>query len=361
MNSTGRRIGCILNFIACNKGWGTANSSDRKVTVYDIAQKLSLSASTVSRVLNNSSLVGDETRERIIRAAEELGYHKRRIRRHGRRAILNVALFLPFGGNNYLHLFYDAAELIHAIALGFGDVRANIITVVNNENVHLFDHKKTGDIDACVFGFTSPRADLLEVIDAREIPAILINRIDPHHNYVVSDHAAGMRCLLQELVTADPAVRPCYLGFPVIEQVSTLRRDGLLRAAAMRGLNLSLRDCYDVSAIDEITPELIETLLDAGYNAVMCFNDVFAAYTYQCALQMGLRIPEDFSLTGFDNSPVRRLVSRPIVSIDLAVSELGFQAGKWLRDAIIEKREAPLQLHIPGALVEGSTIRSRQS
>lgn len=355
--STEPLYGCIiLGLIACNKEDGTAGRTDRKVTVYDIARKLNMSASTVSRVLNNSNLVGIETRERIIRVANEMGYHKRTIRRHRRRAILNVALFLPFGTDNHLHLFYDTAELVHALDSGFGDVRANIISVVNGPSVRLFDHKKMGDIDACVFGFTSPSPELLDVIDSRDIPVVLINRIDSRRNYVVSDHAAGMELLLDELIRANPDVRPCYLGFPVVPQVSELRHRGLLKAARRRGIDFGGGDVRNFNAISEIAPRQIEALLQRGYDALVCFNDVMAVYTYQCALHMGLRIPDDFSLTGFDNSPVRSLISDPVLTVDLAVPELGYQAGKWLRETIIDKTDASLRLHVPGRLIAGTTI-----
>lgn len=337
------------------------HTANRKVTVYDIAERAGVSASTVSRVLNNSNLVGADVRDRVLRIAEESGYRKRVIRRHRGRSILNVALFLPWGGNNYLHLFYDAAELIHAVEAGFGDVRTNIIAVTEGPTVQLFTNKKIGSIDACVFGFTTPGEGLLQIIDERKIPAVLINRIDPGHNYVVSDHAAGMHRLLDALVRTRGEVRPCYLGFPAIPQVSDLRREGLRLAAVKAGVPFPAEAALDLSSIGEITPALLERLLSRGYNALLCFNDVFAVYTYQCALSMGLRVPRDFALTGFDNSPVRSLVTESITTVDLNVSELGFRAGRWLRETIIEKNENRLQLHVPGRLIEGTTITAAGS
>jgi DNA-binding LacI/PurR family transcriptional regulator len=285
-----------------------------------------------------------------------MGYLKRRIRRHRGRTILNVALFLPYGESHYRHLFYDAAELIHAVSAGFGEVRANIIALAEGPSVQLFESKKIGTIDACIFGFTTPGVDLLRIIDEREIPVVLINRIDPAHNYVVSDHAGGMRLLLQELVRQLPAVRPCYLGFPEIPQVSVLRREGLISAAAALGVRFTETDAIDLASIRDITPALLDRILTKGYNAILCFNDIFAVYTYQCALGMGLRTPEDYSLTGFDNSPARSLVTDSIATVDLNVPELGFQAGRWLRERIIEKTCTSLHLSVPGKLIPGTTV-----
>ncbi len=354
--ATAIRITLAREIIACNQELSTPNSSTGGITIYDIAESVKVSPSTVSRVLNNSRLVHSSTRERVLKAADEMGYRKRRIRRQHARTILNIALLLPFGGNNYLHLFYDAAEFIHALNSGFGDVRANIVTMVNESGVQLFDHKTLGNIDACVFGFTSPTAQLLQAIDARGIPVVLINRIDAQHNYVVSDHAAGMERLLTHLLSINPHAHPCYLGFPVIPQVSELRREGLLKAAVAHGIPVSESDTFDLESLCEITPQLIERLLNRGYDTFMCFNDVVAVYAYQCALGMGLRIPDEFSLTGFDNSPVRSLVCDPIATIDLTVAELGYLAGRWLRDTIIDKSESALQLHVPGDLIPGVTV-----
>ena len=68
---------------------------ERKATVYSIANELGLSPSTVSRVLNNSSLISDSKRALILSTAERLHYRKRHIKRQGLRAIITIRLFLP--------------------------------------------------------------------------------------------------------------------------------------------------------------------------------------------------------------------------------------------------------------------------
>jgi DNA-binding LacI/PurR family transcriptional regulator len=82
-----------------------AKMRTRKPTVSDIARHLDLSPSTVSRVLTGSQLVKEETRRRIEAAADELGYTRRRIRRHGARSILTIALFIPRSSDVYHRLF----------------------------------------------------------------------------------------------------------------------------------------------------------------------------------------------------------------------------------------------------------------
>jgi len=331
-----------------------------RVTVYDIAERLQLSVSTVSRVLNNSTLISSEKRALILETAREMGYQKRTIRRQRGRRVLNVLLFLPYAPSGYLHLFYDPAELVASIEEGFGGVRANIIAQLNRAGRPLFDHKKLGDIDACIFGFTSPLPSLLEQIEERGIPLVLINRTSATRNFVSCDHAAGMSRLLDEVRQKKEArgerVLPCYLGFAPIRAVSDARRDGVFAAARAAGVPFGAQDVWELAGIESVNERLLEQIVSGGYNALFCFNDVVAVYVLQVARQIGIRIPEDLSLTGFDNSPVRQVSVPPLTTINLSTRELGAAAGSWLRRCVIERAEEPLQLEIAGEYIEGLTV-----
>ncbi len=88
----------------------------------------------------------------------------------------------------------------------------------------------------------------------------------------------------------------------------------------------------------------------------MCFNDIIAVYVYQAALHRGIRIPEEFSLTGFDNSPVRTLLDRRIDSVDLGVDELGARSARWLYRRIIDRSEEPISDCATPKYVAGDTL-----
>ena len=73
----------------------------------DVADVAGVSAATVSRVMNGSRLIGEEARRKVLRAARELGYAPRRVRRQRERSILNVKLILPRHESGLKRLFYD--------------------------------------------------------------------------------------------------------------------------------------------------------------------------------------------------------------------------------------------------------------
>lgn len=331
--------------------------SKKKVTVYDIAKELNISPSTVSRVLNNSTLISAEKRDLILDTANRLQYQKRTIKKQSTRAILNIRLFLPEAKYTYIHLFYDVAELIEGIQQGFDDVRVNIITSINDGDLSLFESKKLGDIDGCIFAYTVPSEAMEALLEEREIPIILINREQPENNYIMIDNLLGMDTLVEALYKKyGGGVKPCYIGFNPIRRVSEKREEGVREACRKRNIRFTESDVFNLDNIQELQQVVIHQILDQSYNSVLCFNDMVAVSVYQAILHRGLHVPESFSLTGFDNSPFLEILDQRIDTIDFTVNTLGKEAGLWLRRWIMERDCNPIQKKIEGKYIAGDTI-----
>jgi LacI family transcriptional regulator len=329
----------------------------KKVTVYDIAKELGISPSTVSRVLNNSSLIGDAKRDLILSTAERMEYKKRPIKKQKGRAIINIRLFLPPAKYSYIHLFYDIAELLSGIQRGFGDTRINVITSINDGDVSLFDSKKLGDIDGSIFAFTEPSPQLEELLEERNIPFILLNRSHPEHNYVIVDSLSGMDHLIEALYRRKKdSLNPCYIGFSPLSQVSSQREKGVLLACEKRGIEFSESNIINIDSIGELRETVLPTIKEHSYNAVLCFNDMLAVSVYQSILHQGKKIPDYFSLTGFDNSPILDLLDQRIDTVEFSLTKLGKEAGTWLSKRIIDRDESPLQKALEGIYIPGETI-----
>lgn len=327
----------------------------RNLTVREIAGRLGISPSTVSRVLNGSQLVREETRATVERTAREMGYRKRTIRRHAPRSVLVIALFLPRPVAGYHRLFYDPADLLAGLTGGFGEIRTQIPVIVNQPNPDLFTSKKCGNIDACVFGFTTPTPDVKAVLRERAIPFVLLNREPRDGSFVAIDHLTGMRGLLQRVGRYRPVVRPCYISFTPARPVAVLREASFLDACNLDGIKADENDIYRVDAIDEIDADMLHRLVER-YNTVLCFNDVVAVYLYQVALLEGMRIPQDLSLAGYDNSSIRSLTPQKIDSVSFSPYDLGYNASEWLRRVIIDRSSESLQIRLRGEVIPGETL-----
>nr|WP_321306970.1 LacI family DNA-binding transcriptional regulator [uncultured Sphaerochaeta sp.] len=330
----------------------------KRVTVYDISKRLGLSPSTVSRVLNNSSLISTEKKELILRTAEEMGYQKRAIKRQKGRAIINIRLFLPKTQFSYIHLFYDVAELIEGIQHGFGETRVNIITSLNDGDLSLFDSKKLGDIDGCIFAFTKPSDALEELLEDRSVPFILLNRSNPEHNYVLVDNLVGMDALVNAMYKKrGESLKPCYVGFSKLPSVSEQREMGVYKGCVARNIPFDRdKDVIMVDSLTELREKVLPAIEEHSYNGVFCFNDLMAVSLYQTALRRNWRVPDLFSLTGFDNSPMLQLLDQRIDTIEFSLLKLGKEAGMWLNGRIINRLDNAIQKALEGDYIVGETI-----
>lgn len=334
-----------------------ARNRSGQVTIRDIAGEVGMSPSTVSRVLNHSRLVDSERAEEIRAAAARLGYTPLRKRRQARRTILNIALILPEESESYLHLFFDPGALMSSIQGAFGDTRINLIAVPDAGWSELFEHKKIGALDGCIIAFVDPSPALLESLAEWSVPSVVLNRIHADTHYVSCDNIGGMRELVVRVLDrarSDPHLH--YVDFTRIPEVSSGRREGFLTAARDAGLPDGAVSVTSIERLSEIDDRFFASLGERKVSAIMCFNDVVAMYVYQAALHRGIRIPEDVSLTGFDNSPVRSLLDRRIDTVELGVKDLGATAAGWLRRIIIERSDETLQRILPASYVPGDTI-----
>lgn len=326
----------------------------KRVTVYDIAKRVGLSASTVSRVLNNSILISDEKKSLILTTAEEMGYTRRVIRKHRNRAILNLALFLPYLEEGHLHLFYEMTGMLNTIRASFDDTRVNIITdVVDRAHEHL-GSKKSGGLDGAIFAFCSPEEESVAMMKGLEVPFVLLNRKPAEFDYVDCDHRRGTHLLTGELLKARPGCSPCFIDFPPIRAISEQRRRGFIDACKEAGIQDQADRIVPVnrfSDLDRLLPGLLKR-----YDACVAFNDVLAVYLYQLALGRGVRIPEQMGLTGFDGSPVTNLISPVLTTMRMPIDEMISEAARWLYHRIIERSEDSLALTLDAELIRGETI-----
>ncbi|MDA3809827.1 MAG: LacI family DNA-binding transcriptional regulator [Spirochaetaceae bacterium] len=329
----------------------------KRVTVYDIAEKLKISPSTVSRVLNNSSLISNHRSQQILKTAQEMGYKQRNIKKQVTRAILNIHLFLPLSDTSLTHYLYNIAELIDSIHEGFKGVRLNISIRNNDGNMEFLSYKKTGQIDGCIFAFIKPNRILSAELKIREIPVVLLNRKSSHFSCIYYDTNQGMQVLAEKVYERwGKKIRPCFVGFQGLKSLSIERLKGAQQVFQSHGIPFNEDHLFIVDDLENISTSVPPWIIKNGFNAVLSFNDLVALSLLQSLLSRGIRIPEDLALTGFDNSPILKLLDRRINTIDLSIPELGHRAGEWLHSTIMEKKDHPLREILPVIYVPGDTI-----
>lgn len=325
-------------------------------TIVDIARSLDISTATVSRALNQSRLVNPTLVAKINTTADELGYIRRNIRRHRGRAILNIKLILPRHAAPERALFYDFASLVEGLQAGFKNCGINLVCTTHSPNFNPYPHKKGGDTDGFVFAFVRPTAETLKKIREHNTPFIVLNRAIPDISCVASQNAEGMGEIVKHLLSRGKNLRPAFLSLSGINQIHDERLAGLA-AACDRGHiafdpETDVHTFTDISAID---PARISAIIE-NYNALICVNDIVGTVVLTELDRLGVKVPADIAVTGFDDSPVRQL-SRPLLTtVSLPIHDLAQTAARRLEEQIIENTPSKAEiLRVPGKFIRGQS------
>ncbi len=324
-------------------------------TITDIANNLNISTATVSRALNQSRLVTPDLAARINETADKLGYKKRVIRRHRGRAILNIKLVLPLHEEPERALFYDLASLIDGIQRGFKLCGINLLCETASPKFEPYPHKKGGDLNGFIFAFNRPTPSTLKQLRAVGTPFVVLNRAIDGLPCVGSENAAGMELIASHLKSARQDLKPAYLSLNGLGQIGEERLEGFIAACEKQGTPFNREtDVHTFDGISSITADAIAPLAEK-YNALVCANDIIGTVVLSELDRLGIKVPSQVSVTGFDDSPVRRL-SRPLLTtVSMPLAELAGAAAARLESQIIENTPAVESIRVPGTLVIGES------
>ena len=308
-----------------------------KVTIYDVAKEAQTSPSTVSRVLNSSSLISDTKSEKILQAAEKLGYQKRSIRKQRGRAVLSIKLVLGRFKDKKLPMFYSIPDLIQGIQYGVPDNKLNIICETSTEPDQLFANKKSGHTDAVIFAFTNVPKKTIKHLEENNIPFLVLNRAPLSHDFIAFNNEEGIFEVAKAAFANKKDLKPCLLEMNPKQEVKIP----------------IVKTIKDIAAIDG---KLIKDFKKKGINCIICMNDTIASKFMIFALDAGFNIPTDFSLTGFDGSTFNSMLPRKLDTISLEIHDLGQKSGEWINKRVISREDQKYQIRINGKHLKGDTL-----
>jgi LacI family transcriptional regulator len=271
---------------------------DREPTSHDVARAAGVSQPTVSRALRGDPRVTEATRERVAQAARELGYvasdrgRSLSTRRTGRVGVVVEDLDNPF----YLELLDELHErLEHA------GTRMIVFTPRHDDPAGL-ERLVDGSIDGVVLTTTFLQSPLPALLRARGFPFVLLNRIVDAADVTCCsvDNVAGGELAARELLDAGHREISAIFG-PRETSTGRDRERGVRAALAAAGVELRRmrRGPYTYETGHAATLALLAG--EERPTALFCGNDVIALGALNACHRMGLRVPEDVSVVGFDD------------------------------------------------------------
>jgi len=328
-----------------------------RVTSLQVARDAGVSRSAVSRVFTPGASVSAHTREKVLRAADELGYRPNVLARAvitGRSRM--IGLVVAYLENQFYPLVVERlsvalqAEGYHVLVFMASSTTDDLQGVVNE----ILDHQVEGIVLASV----SMSSDLAARCNDHGIPVVLFNRDQDDERLcaVTTDNYRGGREIGAHFV-ATGHVRIGYVaGF---EGASTQRdrERGLLDALDSAGLALACREPGGFE-YDTARRAALEMFARPDRpDAVFVCND-HMAFAVMDALrhELGLRVPEDVSVAGFDDVPVAAWPAYDLTSYRQPINRMIIRTVELLMTRIRDANEAPRKTRWAGELIlRGST------
>lgn len=342
-----------------------------RVTIDDIAQRTSTSPSTVSLVLRNRPGVGDETRQRVLEVARQLGY-KRRLPAAATsgQATRTVGLLLRFwqpgptletAATPAMGPFYSWVVMgIEAAARAQG-INLLLATVSVDDENHAFD-LPTAVLDQALDGVLlvgSFREETIDVIGGgRPAPLVLVDSDAAPHRFdaVASDHQGGAYTAVSHLIAAGHR-RIAFVGYrsdlsPNFRQ----RRDGYLQALRDHGITESFIEESRVVSSDALAEARAFLERPLEVTAVFGANDAFAIAVMRAAQELGYVIPRDLSVIGFDDVTGAREMTPPLTTMAVDKVSMGRLAVQALTYRLAWPDSAPVLSLIQPRLAERGSV-----
>jgi LacI family transcriptional regulator len=279
------------------------------VTLKGLAQKLGLSASTVSRVLNDSAGVesrwaSPETNRRILELANELGYAKNPYAASLRTARSRlIGVVVPRLQDYVLATIYEGIDEA-AAEHGYVAVVANSLDDPESHDLRvrkLLDRR----IDGLILGDTPFDGSTLAAIEQEDIPFVLVNRRSPGYPSVTCNDYLGGRLAGERI--ARLGVKKVFL-LAGKEQMSTSidRTAGFTEVLAEHGIAVPPEHIatggFDAAAGEEATRHLLQTV--GVPEAMFAVNDFAAIGALGVLRERGLSVPDDVKVVGYNDTPL---------------------------------------------------------
>lgn len=332
-------------------------------TINDIAAKLGISKSTVSKGLNNATDISDEMRRRILETAVEVGYINKRAQKHEKKLCIFVA-----------NMEYDTPnQFAHDIILGFkqkAEPEGWAIDIIDIDedmqlktpyDVYMMEHRYSA---AFVLGFSLVDPWMKE-FRTTSIPTVL------YDNYIKSNpNVASIGCDSQE--GFDLAVKHLLkLGHKKIGLISGPPESYIMQARYNAYLNaiekygLEINDNYIGIGyyVAESTRKYIPKLIANGVTAILFSHDARAISAITECKDRGIRIPQDLSIIGFDDLPMTEYTVPSLTTIRqdrISLGKCGYYAMTCLLNKVpigsINLRATLIERHSTGPAPETPVV-----
>lgn len=337
----------------------------RRPTIADVARHAGVSKGLVSYALNDRPGVSSDSRQRILEAASDLGWTPN-LRARSLSTGRSFACGVVIGRSTDV---IAADPFFHSLIAGLEDVFAQsgqvlvlaVATPGREEEATYRGLAEDRRVDGVVITDLRAGDARIELVERLGLTAVTLGRPDVESPFssVSVDDGAGIRNVVSHLAELGHR-RVAHVAGPPTMLHGQRRADVFLSAAAATGLDPVVVPT-DFSAAEGA--DATQRLLTGAERptAIVYSNDHMAVAGLGVAQRLGLRVPDDLSITGFDDTELGRYVHPALTSVATDARAWGSAAGRALLDALSGEPPAHLELAEPTLIVRASTATAPPS
>lgn len=285
-------------------------------TIKDIAKKLGISISTVSKGLNGASDISEELRQMVLDTAIQMDYKTKRMRKEEHK---KLCIFIENME------FETSTQFGYEIVLGFKQMATRdnwdvsivpINPTMQSSTKYDSYMLKNGYSGSYMIGLAL-QDDWIKQLGHTKFPTVLLDnyiKFNTLVGYVGTDSYEGIDLAVEHLVKLGHTKIAYFSGSPN-SMVTTQRYEAYLNSMSAHKLLLDKELIAFGYYVAESARYHVPDLLSKGATAIICGSDLMAAGAIEECIQQGLKVPEDISIVGFDDLPISSQINPPLTTI----------------------------------------------
>ena len=335
------------------------------VTIKDVAKEAQVAASTVSRVIKDSPNISEETKRRVREVMDRLGYYPNfQAQSLAGKNTKAIGVILP---NAAFHSFQNPffSEVLLGISTSANENKYGIYLstsateeTIYEEVVRMVQGKR---VDGILLLYSRKNDKLLSYLNKVKVPFTVVGRPyekEQQITYVDNDNVQTSIDVTNHLIKLGHK-RIAFIGGNQQFVVTVDRLKGYKRALEKAEINYDERFVIGEMAVKEEGQVVVEALmkLEKPPTAIITQDDLIAFQMISHLEALNMNVPNDISIISFNNYFVSQHSRPPLTSVDIGITQLGYEATSSLIELIETPSTLPKRITIPTRLIERESVK----